>query len=382
MKPGQADTYSSSPNEIPEFLRVLVAALDPPVILLSSNIIVGWSAGAQRLLGFMATDHCGQSISTVFPDITSTDKLTNASSTFVVARNSAGDAQTLSIKLTRLCTQPTMEWITIEAAQSASAADNTGQVAESSESIDWCRPFVDNDWNRKEMDRIGYALSHDLRAPLRAVRGFSEILARSSQSSLSEQDRHHLQNILDAGGQLELLLTDLVTYVRCGRNFGEMRKVSLDNLFQKLNHDLQSIWSSTGATLKLSPDFPVVLGDRKLLHQAFSQLLTNAATYHTANSSRSVTVDWHRNSDGVVIVVSDNATEIAPRHHEAAFQLFQRLIADDGSHHSGAGLAIARKAVEMQGGRIWLEANPVGGNVFFVSLREPTPQTDNNGQGK
>lgn len=355
----------------------LISHTDSAAILVSSSgVILGLSLEAERLFGYRASELNGESVSKVLPGLATIESAPRSQPLELVGTTKSTTDQNVSVTLTQFSEVPPVYWLAIQSESETELAElrHPSNVSESAlDTPDASQSDVDmSGWTRQEMDRIGYALSHDMRAPLRAVRGFSEILSRSHQAGLSEQASHYLQNVLEAGSQLDLLLNDLVTYVRCGRQLTQLRDVNLNELFQKLKLDLQPVWSASDAHLRIAANLPTVRGDWGLLIQAFKQILTNAAAYRRPHVAPRILVEATSQDGNVVISIKDNGIGIDPVCYESVFQLFQRLVPDDGANHSGAGLAIARKAIELLGGRIWLDSTVSVGSTFFVALEEST----------
>jgi signal transduction histidine kinase len=220
----------------------------------------------------------------------------------------------------------------------------------------------------KDLEAFSYSVSHDLRAPLRSVSGFAEIVARRHRNSLNEEGRHYLDNIVEASARMSRLIDDLLVYARLGRTSVRHQSVSLSSLLSQITKDLAARITETGAALDLPEELPVVRGDPTLLNQIFTNLFGNAFTYHRSDLPPLVTVTWRAEGDNIVISVSDNGIGIPPEHHDKIFNMFQRLHSDDDYPGTGIGLAIVKKSVELLGGRVWVESVVNQGSTFSVQL--------------
>ena len=220
----------------------------------------------------------------------------------------------------------------------------------------------------KELESFSYSVSHDLRAPLRAISGFSAIIARRHRANLNEEGRHYVDNIVQAGEHMGHLIDDLLTYARLGRAGIRREPVSLASLMNEISRNIQSRLAEIQGTLHISEDLPVVIGDHTLLSQVFTNLLENAFTYRKPDVSSQVRVTSHRDGNYVVVEVSDNGIGISPGHQEKIFNMFQRLHSEEEYPGTGIGLATVRKSVELLGGRVWVESKVGEGSTFFVRL--------------
>jgi signal transduction histidine kinase len=224
-----------------------------------------------------------------------------------------------------------------------------------------------------QLESFSYSVSHDLRAPLRAVSGFAQILARRHRGSLDEEGRHFLDNIVDASGHMGRLIDDLLSYSRLGRQALVLKPVSLAVVLAEVARSLELRAADSGATLCIADDLPVVCGDRTLLSQIFTNLLDNALTYRKPDVPVKVGVTWTSVGDKVIVTVADNGIGIAPEHFDSIFNVFQRLHTQDAYPGTGIGLAVVKKAVEVQGGKIGVESMPGVGSTFRVELAPSPP---------
>ncbi len=220
----------------------------------------------------------------------------------------------------------------------------------------------------KELEAFSYSVSHDLRAPLRAVSGFAEIVARRHRASLNEEGQHYVDNIVQASARMGRLIDDLLTYSRLGRQGVRRELVPLREVFAPLASDLSTRLKEIGGTLDVADNLPTVIGDKTLLSQVFTNLLENAITYRKPNVPVQVAVTCHVEANDVIICVRDNGIGIPPEHHEKIFNVFQRLHSEDAYPGTGIGLATVKKSVELLGGSVWVESVVGQGSTFCVKL--------------
>ena len=223
----------------------------------------------------------------------------------------------------------------------------------------------------KELESFSYSVSHDLRAPLRAISGFAEIIARRHRASLNQEGQHYVDNIVEASRQMARLIDDLLTYSRLGRTGVRCEPVALGKLLAGIAREMQGYLEQLHGSLVIAEDMPVVSGDATLLRQIFTNLLENAVAYRKPDTPPQVNVSCALAGDRVTVAVQDNGIGIPAEHFDKIFNIFQRLHSNDEYPGTGIGLATVKKTVNLLGGRVWVESTVGEGSTFFVEL--PTP---------
>jgi two-component system sensor histidine kinase/response regulator len=211
------------------------------------------------------------------------------------------------------------------------------------------------------------AASHDLKAPIRAMRGFLDALFVETRESLPPQALEYLQRALKAGERMDSLLDSLLSYARLQRSQATA-VVHVGELLAELRTDLGADLVRAGATLEIEPELPAVPGDRERLYQLFQNLVTNAIKFRKPGVPLEVRVSARRCPTELVFCVADNGIGIDPKHQERVFQAFFRSHAQGKYQGSGLGLAICQQVVEQHEGRIWVESQLGEGSRFYVSL--------------
>lgn len=220
----------------------------------------------------------------------------------------------------------------------------------------------------KELESFSYSVSHDLRAPLRAISGFAEIIARRHRASLNEEGQHYFDNIVHASLRMGHLIDDILNYARIGRVAVRRESVSLTDMLITLSKDLAARLKEIGGILEIAEDMPIVIGDKTLLNQVFTNLLENALTYRKPNTPLHIYVTSHMEGKSVILRVNDNGIGIPPEYHEKIFNIFQRLHSEDDYPGTGIGLATVKKSVELLGGSVWVESEVGNRSTFFIKL--------------
>lgn len=224
----------------------------------------------------------------------------------------------------------------------------------------------------RELESFAYSISHDLRAPLRSISGFCEIIRDRYEKDLNEEAERYFGYILRSSEHMEQLIDDLLLYSRLGRKAHGMAAVDLDEVFQKLIEDLNERLEESDAKLIVPTALPQVHGHRSLLGEVFRSLIDNALAYRHPDRPPEIEVDSRTETSKVLVSVSDNGAGIAPEFHSKIFEIFQRLHRYDVVPGTGVGLAMVRKAVNMMGGRVWVESTVGEGSTFFLELLAPS----------
>ena len=216
-----------------------------------------------------------------------------------------------------------------------------------------------------ELERFGYAVTHDLKAPLVTIRGFADYLEKDAREGRGDRLAQDAARISEAVGRLQRLLDRLFELSRAGRAVGPPASVPAAELVQEALRLLRERLAASGAGVEVAASLPVVFGDRARLVQVFHNLLDNALKF---GERRRVQVLAREPQDGrVVVEVRDEGIGIDPRHRERVLDVFERL--DPRGEGSGVGLAVVKRIVESHGGRVWLESEGLGrGTAACVEL--------------
>lgn len=222
----------------------------------------------------------------------------------------------------------------------------------------------------KELESFSYSISHDLRAPLRAIFGFSQILSRRHRESLNDEGRQYMDYIVEASIRMEQLINDLLNYSRLGRKIIELHPVPLGFIVDNVHADFKQQLEETGASFIVDNDLPEIPADESLLRQILTNLVGNAITYRKPEVPLEIKITCETNADNHIIRISDNGIGIPEEYFEKIFNIFQRLHGDDKYPGTGIGLATVRKAVNMLNGSIWLESVVGQGTTFIITLHK------------
>lgn len=219
----------------------------------------------------------------------------------------------------------------------------------------------------KELEAFSYSVSHDLRAPLRAIDGFSRILMEENFKSADDDTRHLLEGIHKNSKRMAQLIDDLLQFSRLTRSSLVTAEVDLDAIFRNAVEEQRALQPNRQIDLALEV-LPRVLGDSAMLHQAVENLVSNAIKYSRGQGTSRIEVGARDQGDETVISVKDNGVGFDMRYADKLFQVFQRLHSEKEFEGTGVGLAIVQRIIQRHGGKVWAEATPGEGATFFFSL--------------
>jgi PAS domain S-box-containing protein len=219
----------------------------------------------------------------------------------------------------------------------------------------------------KELEAFSYSVSHDLRAPLRHIEGFVEILVSTKSAGLDEEGRQHLQTVSRSAQQMGRLIDDLLTFSRTAR--AELRKtrLRLDELIQGIIRDLQHETQERNIQWAIG-DLPEVEADPALLRQVMFNLLSNALKYTRPRKLARIEISYEPSPNENIIFVRDNGVGFDQRYAHKLFGVFQRLHRAADFEGTGVGLANVRRIIFRHGGRTWAEGELNKGATFYFSL--------------
>ncbi len=219
-----------------------------------------------------------------------------------------------------------------------------------------------------ELESFSYSVSHDLRAPLRAICGFARILGRRYRDRLDRDGRHYVDSVVAAGERMGALIEDLLSYARTGRGAARAVPVTLGPLTAELADIFGERLAACGGELQIKHPLATPLGDPTLIGQILDNLVENALVYRRSETPPRIVLSALREGNEVVLRVTDNGIGIAPEDQRRIFQVFLRLHGEDAYPGSGIGLAIVSKAARMLGGQVDVSSALGRGSTFSVRL--------------
>lgn len=220
--------------------------------------------------------------------------------------------------------------------------------------------------SNRELEQFAYVASHDLQEPLRIVSSYLQLLERRYRGRLGQDADEFISFAVEGANRMKSLISDLLAYSRVGTRGKELAPVVMEDVLERVTHNLRMAVEESGAVLTHDP-LPDVQADSTQMIQMLQNLIANSIKFRGADPPR-IHVGVRRQDDHWLFFVRDNGIGIDPQYAELIFVIFQRLHNRDQYPGTGIGLAICRKIVERHGGRIWVESQPGKGATFYFTL--------------
>lgn len=228
----------------------------------------------------------------------------------------------------------------------------------------------------KELEAFSYSVSHDLRAPLRAIDGFSRILVEDYYDNLDDDAKRVLDVIRKNTQNMGQLIDDLLAFSRLGRKQIERSPIDMTELAADVSTQLNPVSAEKDVRLNLG-SLPPAQGDPAMIRQVFVNLLSNAAKYSKPNDTVVIDVEGYSENGEQVYYVKDNGVGFDMNYANKLFGVFQRLHSAEEFEGTGVGLAIVQRIVHRHGGRVWAEGKVNEGATFYFTLPR---ENDSNGK--
>jgi len=341
--------------------------------------VTSWNAGAEKIFGYSATEMVGESISRLIPperhdeERQILEKIRRSESVqhFETVRQ-ARDGRLINISVT---TSPIKDSTGRIVGASKVARDITESKraeaeirrlnAELEQRV--IQRTAELEAANHELEAFSYSVSHDLRAPLRAVNGFAGIVLEEFGSQLPEEGRRHLQRVCNGAKRMGELIDDLLSFSRLNRQLVNRQAVNTARLVQKALNDLAP--QQQGRTIEIRVgELPPCQGDPALLRQVWVNLMSNAIKYTRGREPAVIEIGCEQGAGADIYFVRDNGTGFDMRYADKLFGVFQRLHRADEFEGTGVGLAIVQRIVHRHGGRTWADAKVDRGAIFYFTL--------------
>jgi PAS domain S-box-containing protein len=217
-----------------------------------------------------------------------------------------------------------------------------------------------------QMEQFSYTVSHDLRAPLRAMQGYSNALIEDFSREMGDEARSYLQRIADNAARLEKMISDILTFTRVSRESPLLTKVSLLKLVEDVIDHYPGL-KSPEAEIEVDVQHDVLAHESGLM-QAVSNLLGNAVKFMEPGVIPKIRIRSELRGLDVRLWIEDNGIGISPEYQHRLFGMFERVLPDALYEGTGVGLAITRKVIERMGGQVGMESDGYSGSRFWIQL--------------
>lgn len=222
----------------------------------------------------------------------------------------------------------------------------------------------------QQMESFCYTVSHDLRAPLRSLQGFSQALIEDCSEALSLPGREYARRIMKSAEHMDTLIQDVLAYTRLSRMEMALEPVDVEESIQCAAANLSDQARRSGAVIRVEKPFPTVAGHRSTMELMMANLISNAVKFVDSGVQPSVLIRAVDEGEFVRIWVEDNGLGIDPAYHQRIFRVFERLHGTDTYPGTGIGLALVAKGAERLGGSAGVESRLGQGSKFWLCLRK------------
>ncbi len=219
----------------------------------------------------------------------------------------------------------------------------------------------------KELKAFSYSVSHDLRAPLRSIHGFTNILQEDYGDLLDEEGRRLLNVVLESTVKMGVLIDDILSFSRLGRREIQKEEIDMDWLAEQVVKEVLQQYRDD--TVKVNREkLGNAYGDLAMMRQLLQNLISNACKYSSTKSTIKLKIGMKEEEERKIYFVQDNGIGFDMKYHDKMFGVFQRLHSDDEFEGTGVGLALAKRIVAKHKGEIWAESSHGEGATFYFSI--------------
>jgi PAS domain S-box-containing protein len=221
--------------------------------------------------------------------------------------------------------------------------------------------------SNRELESFSYSVSHDLRAPLRAINGYTQILMKEYTDILDDRGKQMMNSVLSNVKKMGVLIDDLLALSRFGRAELKKQKVDMERLFQNAANELRRNNDRAGIEVKIG-SLPHAMADPTLISQAVTNLVSNAVKYSSKSEKPKVEIGATKKDGETVYFVRDNGTGFDMKFYGKLFGVFQRLHDSSEFEGTGVGLAIVKRIIDRHEGHIWADSELGKGATFYFTL--------------
>jgi PAS domain S-box-containing protein len=366
--------------------RALLAAVvessdDAIVTKRLDSVITSWNRGAERLFGYRQDEVVGKPITIIIPD-----ELRSEEDTIIAklkrgervehfeTRRRAKDGTILDVSLT-------ISPIKDENGRIVGASKVARDVTERRLAEDKIRKLNSELEHRvrertssleealAELEAFSYTVAHDLRAPLRSIHTFGQMLLEDHSAQLDEPGKKYLSQMIEGGARMDALTSDLLTYSRVSRQEAALAPLNLESVVERVLEELKTELHERKARVEIEHPLGDILANDLLVGQAMTNLISNAAKFVAPGVEPRIRIRSEMKGNSVRLWVEDNGIGIEPEYQGKLFKVFERIHSRETYPGTGIGLAIVRRALERMGGRWGVESAPGEGSKFWIEMR-------------
>jgi PAS domain S-box-containing protein len=366
-----------------KFRKISSSAQDAVIMMGPDGCISFWNAAAERIFGYTAEEAMGEELHMLITPAVDRPTFERAFPLFRESGkgNIIGTVRELnairkggeefSVALSVAATKIGGEWNAIGIVRDVTDrkradaeirrlnAELEGRVIERTAQLDAAN---------KELEAFSYSVSHDLKAPLRGIDGYSQLLEEAYRERLDEEGRTFLGNIRHGVAQMHELIEDLLAYSRMERRSLDQTSFDLLTLVRAVAEEFSPEVAERGAMLRIEVPVLTVHVDRDGLAIVLRNLLGNALKFSSNAMPPVIEIGARSETEKAILWVRDNGIGFDMKFHDRIFEIFSRLQRAEDYPGSGVGLALVRKAMQRMGGRVWAESEPDKGATFYLEL--------------
>jgi len=219
----------------------------------------------------------------------------------------------------------------------------------------------------KELEAFVYMVSHDLKNPVVSIQGFCNLLLKNHKGDLNEKAHFYIERVQANASLMASLLEDLLELSRIGRIEDVKREISVQEVIKSVWAGVSRSFPAIDVEFVLPEKFPQVFHSEKRLYQIFYNLLSNAVKFKCEDKPSRVEIGYQDNNDNYTFFVRDNGIGIDKKYYNKIFELFSQL-KESESEGTGVGLAIVKKIVETNQGKVWVQSQKGTGSTFYFTI--------------
>jgi PAS domain S-box-containing protein len=360
------------------FSLLVDGVTDYAIYMLDPNgIVTSWNRGAQRIKGYRTEEIVGQHFSCFYPE---EDRKANApqQTLEIAARDGRFEAEALRVRKdgSRFLANVVIDALKDEGGQLIGFAKITRDVSERVQAArelerlnrELQKRATELEASNKELESFAYSVSHDLRAPLRHVAGYSELLQKQASSSLDDKSRRYVQTILESAKRMGNLIDDLLAFSRLGRAEAKMRAVDLQQVVKEAIAEVSRDTRDRDIAWKIGA-LPACHGDSSMLKLVVVNLVSNAVKFTRMRTRAEIEIGCvDKDNDELEVFVRDNGAGFDMQYANKLFGVFQRLHLAEQFEGTGIGLATVQRITHRHGGQVRAEGAVDQGATFYFSL--------------